>query len=49
MQGVNIRSRGKIEEFEEGARFEKFQYNVKNLDAFALESVKKMFDKIMKV
>jgi len=48
VQGLKIRSKGSLKDFAEEAKFDKYHYNVKNLDAFALESVQEMHDRLMK-
>ena len=48
VKGLNIKKRGKLEDVKEEAIFERYHYNVRNLDAFDLESTLKWYEKLMK-
>jgi predicted DNA binding CopG/RHH family protein len=39
VKGLNIKKKGKLEDMQEEAQFQKYHYNVRNLDAFELQSV----------
>lgn len=39
--------KGKLEDFKEGGKFEKFQYNSRNMDVFEWKSVEKAVEKIL--
>jgi hypothetical protein len=42
-----IKGQGKLDDFTEEAKYKKYHYTVKNLDAIALESVLEMYKKIL--
>ncbi len=42
VENLKVTQKGKLENQKEEGRFDKFHYNVKNLDIFTLESVKKV-------
>ena len=46
LPALRLKLKGRLGEVKEEARFEKFQYNVKNLDSISLDSVLKMYDKL---
>jgi len=48
VKGLNIKRRGKIEDAKEEATFQRYHYNVRNLDAFDLETTLKWYDKLIK-
>lgn len=48
VENLRMPQKSKISDFSEEARFEKYHYNVKNLDVFELESVKKAYDVLIK-
>lgn len=47
IKGFKAQIKGKRESFEEEARFDKYRYTVKNLDAFALDSILKLSQKLL--
>ena len=49
VDGLKVTQKGKLENGKEEGRFEKFHYNVKNLDIFNLESVKKVQARLMQI
>jgi hypothetical protein len=48
VRGLKLRGKGDLKDFDEEARFDKYHYNVRNLDAFSLNSVLEMHNRIMK-
>lgn len=49
VDGLKVTQKGKLENAKEEGRFEKFHYNVKNLDIFSLESVKKVQTRLLQI
>ena len=49
VKGLKIQNKGKLENYKEEGRYEKFHYNVKNLDVFDMESVLKVYEKLLKL
>ena len=49
VKGLKIQNKGKLDSYKEEGKFEKFHYNVKNLDVFDMESVFKVYEKLMKL
>ena len=49
VENLRLTNKGKLENFKEEARFQKYHYNVKNLDIFSLESVKDIQSKLLKI
>ncbi len=43
----NIKQKGKLEDHKEEALYDKYHYNAKNLDAIDLDSVLKLYDKVL--
>lgn len=48
VKGLNIKRRGKLEDTKEEAAFERYHYNVRNLDAFDLETTLAWYEKLIK-
>jgi hypothetical protein len=46
VKGLNIKKKGKLEDMQEEAQFQKYHYNVRNLDAFELESVLQWYKRL---
>lgn len=49
IKGIKVKQKGKLDGALEEARFDKYQYNVRNLDAISLESTLKMFKKVLEL
>ena len=49
LKGIKVKQKGKLEGAIEEARFDKYQYNVRNLDAIALDSTLKMFKHVLEL
>ncbi len=49
VEGLKLTHKGKLENQKEEGRFDKYHYNVRNLDVFDLESVKKAMEKLLQV
>ena len=49
IKGIKVKQKGKLDGAMEEARYDKYQYNVRNLDAIALESALKMFKKVLEL
>lgn len=47
VKNPSIHVKGKREDFEEEAKFKNFRYTIRNLDSFELESILKMYDRLM--
>lgn len=45
--GLKVKQKGKIDGAKEEARFDKYQYNIRNLDAIKLDSALEMHDKVL--
>jgi hypothetical protein len=49
VDGLKVAQKGKLESAVEEGRLEKFHYNVKNLDIFTLDSVKKVHARLLQI
>ena len=49
VEGLKLNNKSKLDDFKEEAKFEKYHYNVKNLDVFNLEDVKKVHSKLISI
>lgn len=49
IKGLNLKNKGKLEDHEEEARFDKYHYNVRNLDAFDLDSITEMHRRLVEL
>lgn len=49
LEGLKVTQKGRLEDQKEEGRFDKYHYNVRNLDVFELESVKAAQQKLLKV
>ncbi len=49
VDGLKVAQKGKLDTAEEEGRLDKFHYNVKNLDIFGLESVKKVHARLLQI
>lgn len=47
IEGLNLKNRGKLADHDEEARVDRYQYNVRNLDAIHETSVMAMYEKVM--
>lgn len=47
IHNLKIKDRGKLADFKEEARFEAYQYNVRNLDVFAPETISKIYQSFL--
>jgi len=48
VRGLKLKSKGKLEDFDEEATYDKFHYNVRNLDAISIASVLELHFRLMK-
>jgi hypothetical protein len=48
IKGLNVKRKGKLEDTKEEASFERYHYNVRNLDAFDLETTLTWYEKLIK-
>lgn len=46
VKGLNIKKKGKLDDMQEEAQFQKYHYNVRNLDAFELQSVVQWYKRL---
>ena len=46
VNNLTIKHKGKLDDFNEEARYDKFHYNVRNLDAFNIDSIQKMCERL---
>jgi hypothetical protein len=46
IEGINLKKRGKLTEHDEEARVDRFQYNVRNLDAISEDSVLELYRRV---
>jgi hypothetical protein len=49
VENLKVTQKGKLENAKEEGRFDKFHYNVKNLDIFTLDSVKKVQARLLQI
>ncbi len=49
VENLKVTQKGKLENAKEEGRFDKFHYNVKNLDIFTLDSVRKVHARLMQI
>lgn len=49
IENLRLPKKGKLDDFKEEARYQKYHYNVKNLDIFELESVIKAQEKLLTI
>lgn len=49
VEGLKVTPKGKLENTKEEGRYDKFHYNVKNLDIFTLDSVKKVQARLLQI
>lgn len=49
INSLKVKQKGKIDGAKEEARFDKYQYNVRNLDAISLDSALNMYKKVMEL
>ena len=46
--GLKLNQKGKLEQSKEEGKFDRYHYNVRNLDVFDLDTVKAAFNKLIK-
>jgi Mg2+/Co2+ transporter CorC len=47
IEGLSLKNRGRLSDHDEEARVDRYQYNVRNLDAINEESIMAMYEKVM--